>query len=803
MMPRGHTVMDTFKDEVATALQNSFIAGLKTEFTGLNFPPNAATDCDNVIFTMIGDVARREGFDYENNYVLNTIDRTEKAVATYRWLNVGGDGETQVVVQQVGDTLYFYESSAATTASPLSTQILPSTITISSFLANGSVNDPSTVECQFSDGNGYLFVYHPYCDPFYCIFSAGEVISYPITVQIRDFLGYPEASVPVSLRPSILTNEHNYNLQNQGWTNAPLWTATSTTSGYAVASAVNFVNATLGNFSFTVASGISGIVNGFPVNLSVGFAYLDGNFNTSTGSFDAQGTVVSYSGTTLIIDTSYSGFYSGPIIRAVESNTVSISASNLDNLISTWNSDIGNYPSNADVWWLFKDDTGVFNPSVTMPNITLPTSPAASGHFILNAFNQQQSNISGISSLTPITTIARPKTGAWFSGRVWYAGVDGAQPSTGDQNYYTWTESIYFSQIVTSSEDFGMCYQTNDPTDENLFNLLPSDGGVINIQGAGSIYKLFPIQNGMLVFAANGIWFITGSQGIGFTANDYTLTKISSVQSISPTSYVDVQGLPVFWNEEGIYSVTPSQSGLNVTPITLGTILSFYNNIPLDSKKYVKGAYNPITYVLQWIYRSTQETDTTSRYEYDSVLCLNVRTQAFYKYSLEGTPSINGINYIASPGGSDAPSPTFKYLTSVPLGAGYQFTFSEEGDTDYMDWVSYDNVGINFSSFFVTGYSLDGQAQRKFQTWVHLHVFPRFSGAYSIQGIWDFATSGNSGKYSTVQVININKPYFGMVFRRHRIRGQGYCLQLKVSSVNNQPFDIMGWSTWATQNESV
>jgi len=43
----------------------------------------------------------------------------------------------------------------------------------------------------------------------------------------------------------------------------------------------------------------------------------------------------------------------------------------------------------------------------------------------------------------------------------------------------------------------------------------------------------------MLVFAANGVWYISGGQSVGFTADDYTIVKLSAVKSISSTSYVD------------------------------------------------------------------------------------------------------------------------------------------------------------------------------------------------------------------------------------------------------------------------
>src|ERR1700730_575597 len=146
-------------------LQNSFIGGLKTEFTGLNFPENAWTSGDNVIPTIVGDTIRREGINLEVNGVGNSISSSNLAMSTYKWNNVGGDGLTQIVVNQVGNILYFYRSSTATIASPLSNQLLVSTINISTYIAVGSSNDPSKTECQFTDGNGYLFVFHPYCDP--------------------------------------------------------------------------------------------------------------------------------------------------------------------------------------------------------------------------------------------------------------------------------------------------------------------------------------------------------------------------------------------------------------------------------------------------------------------------------------------------------------------------------------------------------------------------------------------------------------------------------------------------------------
>lgn len=776
------------------AVQSSFIGGLKTEFTGLNFPENACTDTDNCVFTLIGEVLRREGINFETNNALQNINTASQAINYYHWVNAGGDGETQILVVQVGGTLYFFKTSAATSGSPISAQLLGSTVAISTFLATGSSADPTQTECQFSDGNGYLFVYHPNLDSFYCTLVSNVITANLITLQIRDFAGLNDGLLGplVSNRPALLTQEHLYNLQNQGWTQGAPWNASSST---------NLTISGTTSYTFTVASGLSGVTNGQVVGAEAySFASLvaQGTRNPfSQGQVSGYGTVVGYTASTLIININNVVTAATPNVgfTTIFWSFVPVSTG----YITTWLTAEGVYPSNADVWWVYKDTTGNFSPATTAANITLNSGQAPQGHYIFNVFNQDRTAASGTSGLTAVTTTVRPRTGCWFDGRVWYSGVDASQAATGDAAFYTWTESIYFSTIVSSINDFGTCYQTNDPTSETLFDELPSDGGVIVIQGSGAIYKLFPMQNGILVFAQNGVWIIRGGQSLGFTATDYSVNKISEVQSISGTSFISVQGMPMFWNEEGIYAVEPSKDnspygfgGLSVNPITVGTILTFYNSIPRDSKRYARGDYNPITYNIEWLYRSEQESGIANRYQFDSALNLNVYNRAFYPYSISNNNAcyVNGLVYISYPNG--VLDPTFKYLTSVNT----QFTFAEENDdVNFLDWFSYDNTGVDYTSFFITGYNLHGKAIAKWSnTYVYMYLGGADPSAYTIQGIWDYANTGNSGRYTNVQQITNFSPNYNNTFRRHKIRGHGMSLQIYVSSISGQPFTIQGWA---------
>jgi hypothetical protein len=261
--------------------------------------------------------------------------------------------------------------------------------------------------------------------------------------------------------------------------------------------------------------------------------------------------------------------------------------------------------------------------------------------------------------------------------------------------------------------------------------------------------------------------------------------------------------LPYFWNEEGIYMVQANQTGqLSVEAITVGTILSFYNEIPVQNRRYAKGVYDPINYIIQWIYKSTPETDVNSRYQFDRVLNLNTYNKAFYPYTVNGIPNICGIVYVASPGGSASPDPIVKFYTQDPSD---NFTFAEENDGSYVDFKSYNGIGEDFTSFFITGYKLRGQAIKKFQV-QYINMFSRMNdeeNGYTLQTLWDYANTGNSNRWSTIRYVTNIDTRFDTFSRRHTVRGRGYALQFKVSSITGLPFDIQGWAVVDVVNQGT
>lgn len=702
--------------QTAILVENDFRKGLITEATALNFPPNAVADTYNCEFNFDGSVRRRLGFDFEIGHSTKTINRTGKVINTYLWRNVSGNGDVSIFVGQIGDTLYFWR----TDSDVFSEGAVADTVTLTPVTGATSAL-VETKEAQFCDGNGYLFVTHPNCDPIRVAFdlTSDTATSTAITVEVRDFEGDDADPHAIETRPTTdfasMNASHKYNLYNQGWTSA------------------------------------------------------------GQAAWDTAQTTM---------------------------------------------------PSNVDVMWRFRDSTNNLDfTTASIDRIVLGNTPAPKGHFKFAVWDTSRTTfVTGATDAD--TSVERPSTSAFFAGRLFYAGL----------NYPGYNSDIYFSQIVERDDQYGAAYQVNDPTSEDLFDLLPSDGGVISIPEAGTIYKLITVPGGLCAFCANGVWFITGSTGLGFTAIDYTVQKISTIPTLSATSFVEVNGFPSWWNADAIYVMVPAQGALpSIRAITDSTIDSWYLDIPLISKQFARGIYHTTDKHIRWIFRSEGTETITNQYEFDRVLSFNVVTQAFYPWTISNSDvKVNAIvvSELTSGtievedvfDGADAvedggeqviifestgleTTPFDKYLVSYAENGDHEFTFADKINSGYKDWATYDLVGVDYNSFFITGYRLTGQASNRFQNnWVTIYSRVDTPIQYKFSAIWDYAITGDTGSFSSSQHVSQdithNNTDYAYRSRRLKVRGSGKALQFRVSSVEGEPFDIVGWSSMQSANQT-
>ena len=148
--------------------------------------------------------------------------------------------------------------------------------------------------------------------------------------------------------------------------------------------------------------------------------------------------------------------------------------------------------------------------------------------------------------------------------------------------------------------------------------------------------------------------------------------------------------------------------------------------------------------------------------------------------------------YVADP---DAP-PSFAELG---------ISFAEEFRTDYNDWYRVTGIPLPFSSYFVTGYSVLAEGNKKFQSnYVTVHYEPLSEGSAYMQGVWDYSLSGDTGRWSSrQQVYSNNDMRYANRMRKLKVRGHGKALQMRIESEDNKPFTVNGWSTMASSNAGV
>lgn len=144
-------------------------------------------------------------------------------------------------------------------------------------------------------------------------------------------------------------------------------------------------------------------------------------------------------------------------------------------------------------------------------------------------------------------------------------------------------------------------------------------------------------------------------------------------------------------------------------------------------------------------------------------------------------------------------------------------SFAEEFDIDYVDWASTINEGTVttnlYQTYIITGYKVHGEANKKFQSnYVMIQWGKGDDNGLNdeesawFQGVWDYALSGDTGRWSVPQQIvyfndtssdNITYQY-GQ--RRLKVRGNGRSLQFRIFSEPGKAFYINGWSVWVTAN---
>lgn len=193
---------------------NTFVQGLITEASPLNFPANASFDEENFVLNRDGTRNRRLGIDYEDSYSFfsqqTLVDYQTNPASAFVWNNVNGNSFINFLVVQLNNTLIFINNESGS----LSSNPVAGTLTISEY--------PSDKKFSFTITNGYLIIVAGTDVIVSVSYDGTSFTKRAVPLLTRDVWGVetkviPQYETDKSFRSGSNDPYHWYNLENQSW----------------------------------------------------------------------------------------------------------------------------------------------------------------------------------------------------------------------------------------------------------------------------------------------------------------------------------------------------------------------------------------------------------------------------------------------------------------------------------------------------------------------------------------------------------------------------------------------------------
>lgn len=223
----------------------TFVGGLNTEGGYFVTPKNSWVEGENVVPKIDGSVERRPAIAVENegsplfSFQSPASDIFNNVVCVEKWNSVGGDGNLDYFVVQIGTIISFYKAYSGTVSGRPVTgtsyydeemgPTLP-TATVSfdlrDFRCFGNTGLIYDNEISATSVYGDLIITHRDCDPILISYEKDidTYIAEKLILKIRDLTGIASPKedtyegTPEEWTALNFLSEAKYNLYNQGWT---------------------------------------------------------------------------------------------------------------------------------------------------------------------------------------------------------------------------------------------------------------------------------------------------------------------------------------------------------------------------------------------------------------------------------------------------------------------------------------------------------------------------------------------------------------------------------------------------------
>ena len=691
-----------------------FIGGINTEQSNVQDLPTYTSDELNFTSYPGGIRGRRFGMNIERDGQYHSVEKMGTTYGGFFWKNVSKT-DADFVVYQLDDQLHFFRASYK----PFSTSKIEQVIDLSPYVTD--IANFYTFPVKFTTGDGKLMVVSKYMEPVQIsydfledLFSVEKVV-----ISYRDLEGVDDG-LKIDEQPVELSNEHHYNLLNQGWNeeqidqfkedrgrypaNSLQWWAGKDESG-----AFNTDMLLKKYFGNTPAPKGHFILKYFDKNRS----YVSG----ITGGAARSGTVYKSGFDTVahrmiwavaIKEWSVRLPSSEGTATRCEINFTELKAKIAKKASGDWHGvlEFDIQGLNAEDKWesIYVERRTLYGPERFF--IEFPQQAKYCYQYqvlvkLVENFNGTP-DVPGPMTINMTFKLPITEDGDPFEHTPNLSRITDVAFMSGKYFYLT-GDTVLFSQTVTeNNKGFDKCYQDSDPSAEDFADPLATDGGYVKFQTMGDGLALKTFNRGVLVFGRDVVWGLISPESGRFTATDYDTVEISKAGIIGPQSVVSVADSVFYWSPLGIFQIGVNQqtgSTMVANNISQGTIQSYYNNIPEFAKKACRSAFDYANNRIYWFYPTTQSKISTL----DGVLVLDLNHSAFYAFKISEGGSVTAVFETIN---SYEISPTmYVKAGGVTVTAGGQYVIAKEEENTYNRFVAVqhciinDNNEISFGDF--------------------------------------------------------------------------------------------------------
>lgn len=759
---------------------NKFVGGLFTDASPLTYPDNTSSVDINMELNTDGSRQRALGINYEDNHesinsFVTTSSVNDTAYNVYRWENVAGDPDKNIICVQFGNRVKFFDAdSDAISRGYLDQKIFSSS--------------PMDIKYSFTAVDGYLVVASGINLITIVTYTDG-VFSYSTsTIKVRDFWGVEDKvneydfteGQTVQKRPVSLTNRHLYNLRNQSF-GIPRYIDNNE----------------------VLADPVKMWANKYPSNSDSVTAFLYADANDTN-------------------DRNTKRFFAKDLEKNPLGNFRAPMGYFIIDLLNRGESRLQADADNRDIYPKLTEQVTTLSQDRTKGGAT--TLAEFAGRVWYGGFSgelyggdNKSPNLSSYVAFSQLVTDTSMITKCYQEGDP----TSDTEPDIIDTDggYIRISNAFGISSMINlgrnlfvgSSNGWWRIYGGNDSgfSATNYVVDRITDKGV---RGSSTVVE---VENGLMYWSDDGIYHIHTNDLGDWVADNLTQKRIQRLyDGIEIEVKEEAFGVydsfqkKVRWLYNNSISNITQQKEL-VLDINLN---AFYErhigqiNVgapPMVVAGFVNNPYKARTFV-------------------DDVTVNNVLVTIGSEDVTITTSKRSSVNSLSE----------VSYVIVNRMETYIYYTFGGYTDTNWKDWKGYDNVGIDAEAVLVTGVMTGGDTMRYKQIpYLFVHMIRtengfrlRTDGDYeplnrsscNVQSQWDWTNSSNSNKwgnpfqayrykrfYSASGVGDTYDTGYEVIVTKNKLRGRGRALSLKFYSSPGREMYILGWSFILSGNDNV